>query len=479
MSINAGILIAGKERPAETGKSFSVLNPDTGAELGRAAEGTAADVDDAVQAARRGFSAWQSLTPTERERILLRAADIFENDGKARFEDLLIDESGSTVTKAGYEINYAPSLMRTAAGEVRRLYGDTFPNDRNDRLSFVLREPLGVVGVVSPYNAPLALLAKMAAFPLAAGNAVVIKPSEETPFIALEFAKVLLEAGTPPETISVVTGFGPGAGSALVSHPDVDAIALTGSTATGAVIGAQAIQQMKRLQLELGGKNALVVLSDFDVHQAAQIAADGIFVHAGQICMANSRIIVEAQIYEAFLAAFKEKAEGLKLGDLRDPDTAYGPLINARAVDKISDQQAKAVAAGAEIVTGGQVVSGLRYAPTIMTNVPRDSAAWRDESFGPIASVAEAADFNEAVSLANDSDYGLSAGILTHDAAKGFLAARRIKAGSVHIGMHPFQSNAMAPIGGYKMSGLGRSGGNYSTEEFTQVKWISLETGTP
>ena len=383
----ANCLIGGAERPASNGGTFPIFAPETQTQIGIAATGNAADIDDAVRSARAGFEVWSRLSPAERERILLRAADIFEAEGKARFEDLLIDESGSTTTKAGYEINYTPSLLRTAAGEARRLYGDTFPNDNPTRLSFVLREPLGVVGVIAPYNAPLALLAKMAAFPLAAGNAVVIKPSEETPLIAIEFAKVLLQAGLPKGAISVVPGLGAEAGGPLVLHDDVDAIALTGSTATGVHIGAQGMVGMKRMQLELGGKNALIVLDDFDIDEAAQIAADGIFIHAGQICMANSRIIVAAKLYDKFLSAFKCKAEGLMLGDLRDPKTAYGPLINQRAVDKVQEQIAKALEAGAKVVTGGNIVRGLTLAPTILTNVPRSSAAWREESFGPVASV--------------------------------------------------------------------------------------------
>jgi len=475
----ANCLIGGIERPAINGGTFPVYAPDSQQQIGQAAKGQADDIKAAVAVGRAGFESWSGLAVGERERILLRAADIFESEGKNRFESLLIDESGSTIAKAGYEINYTPSLFRTAAGEARRLYGDTFPNDNPARLSFVLREPLGVVGVISPYNAPLALLAKMVAFPLAAGNTVVIKPSEETPFIACEFAKILLEAGLPPNAISVVPGLGAEAGASLVSHKDVDSIALTGSTATGVHIGAQGMANMKRMQLELGGKNALIVFADFDVDEAAQIAADGIFVHAGQICMANSRIIVEAEIYDEFLAAFKAKAESLSLGNLRDPKTAYGPLINQRAVDKVQDQIAKAVNAGAKIVTGGKIVRGLTLAPTILTDVPRDSAAWCEESFGPVANVVPAKDFDDAIKIANDSVYGLSAGVLTCDVTKGFLAARRIKVGSVHIGMHPFQSNALAPIGGYKMSGIGKSGGHFSTHEFTNLKWISLETGQP
>ena len=474
---SGGILIGGEELPSRSGRSFPVYNPDTGEVLGHAASGDAEDIDRAVAAARRGFEAWNDLTPGLRERILLRAAEIFEDEDGTRLQDLLMAESGSTIGKAAYEVGYTPSLLRTAAGEVRRLYGDTFPNDRNDRISMVIREPLGVVGVLAPYNAPLALLAKMVAFPLAAGNAVVIKPSEETPFIALEFAKVLLRAGVPPDAVSVVTGMGPDVGAPLAVHPDVDAIALTGSTATGIAVGREAMGGLKRVQLELGGKNALVVLADYDPVEAAQIAADGIFFHGGQICMANSRVIVEAPIYEPFLKAFKAAAERLTFGDLSDPATAYGPLINQRAVDKVRAQQAQAVAAGARIVTGGTVLRDMVYAPTILAETPRDASAWREESFGPVANVVKAADFEDAITIANDCDYGLSAGVLTHRIGLGLKAARRIKAGSVHIGMHPFQSNAMAPIGGTKMSGIGKSGGRYSTEEFTELKWISLEVG--
>ena len=229
-------------RASLSGASFEVLNPATETVLGQAARAAAADVDLAVAAARRGFALWSALAPRQREAALLKTADLLAQRGEAELLDLLIDESGSTITKARKEINYSVDLLRTAAGEARRLYGDTFPNDNPQRLSMVFREPLGVVAVVSPYNAPLALLIKMVAFPLAAGNAVVIKPSEETPLIALAFAKFLLEAGVPPAAVNVVTGFGAECGAPLVSHPDIDGIALTGSTNTGKAIGAQAMQ---------------------------------------------------------------------------------------------------------------------------------------------------------------------------------------------------------------------------------------------
>ena len=469
------LLIAGAAAEPAGGQYFEVLAPMSESPIAEVARGSEKDVQQAIAAARKGFKSWSGLAPKAREAVLLRAADIMEREGEARYLQLLMDESGSVINKARYEIHYAVDLLRTAAGEVRRLYGDTFPNDRPDRLSMVFREPLGVVAVVSPYNAPLALLVKMAGFPVAAGNSVVIKPSEETPLIALEFGKLMVEAGLPAEAISVITGFGAECGGPLVSSPDIDAIALTGSTQTGMAIGAQAMQGMKRTQLELGGKSALLVLKDFDPDKAADIACQGMFNHAGQICMANSRIVVEEDIYEEFCRAIKNKAESLYLGEQDDPQTVYGPLINRNALEKVLGHVQRAVDGGAELLTGGEVQRGLVLKPTILLEPPRDCSAWRDESFGPVTSVVKAKDLDEAIAIANDSEYGLSGAVLTHDIQRGFKAAREIRAGSVHIGMHSFQSNALAPIGGTGWSGLGRSGGKFSTEEFTELKWISVE----
>ncbi|MGJ8669323.1 MAG: aldehyde dehydrogenase family protein [Oceanococcus sp.] len=475
--MNGQLLIDGVWQEAASGKRFDVLAPATETIMGTAAQAGEHDVQQAVAAARRGFKTWSGLAPKQREAALLKAADLVEQRGEDELLDVLIDESGSTISKARGEIAYTADLLRTAAGESRRLYGDTFPNDSPDRLSMVLREPVGVIAVVSPYNAPLALLTKMVAFPLAAGNAVVVKPSEETPLIALAFARFLLEGGVPAAALNVVTGFGLECGAPLVEHQDIDGVALTGSTATGKAIGAQAMQRMLRIQLELGGKSALLVLRDVNVKKAAQVAAAGMFSHGGQICMANSRIVVEAPVFDDFLVAFKEACEALPLGDLRDPTTAYGPLINRTAVEKIKQHQAAAVDAGAQLLTGGQVVRGLTYAPTVLVEPPKECSAWREESFGPLTSVVKADDLDEAIRIANDSDFGLSAAVLTRDFQWGFKAAREIRSGSVHIGMHSFQSNAMAPIGGLGLSGLGRSGGRYSIEEFTELKWVSLELG--
>jgi len=476
--IKTGHIIGGQEVSAASGENFDVFSPSSGDVVGTVALGSTADIDDAVAAARKGFDLWRALAPREREATLLQAADLIEKEGEQRFLDTLIDESGSVITKAKGEIAYTIDMLRTAAGEARRLYGDTFPNDNPNRMSMVIREPLGVVAVISPYNAALSLLAKMSAFPLAAGNAVVIKPSEETPLTAVAYAKLLTDAGMPAGSINVVTGFGADCGKHLVEHEDIDAIALTGSSETGKIVGAAGMQKMRRMQLELGGKSALLVLRDADVTKAAKTAAQGIFTHSGQICMANSRIIVEAPIFDAFLSAMKVEAESLNIGDLRDPASFYGPLINQKAVNKVQEHVDGAVAEGATLLTGGEVKEGLVYKPTILVEPSRSSAAWRDESFAPMCSVVSAADLDAAIAEANDSDYGLSAAVLTHNVGWGLKAAREIKAGSVHIGMHSFQSNALAPIGGTGLSGIGKSGGKYSTEEFTELKWISMELDT-
>lgn len=456
--------------------TFEDLNPYTSEVYVLASRGNTEDIQKALTAARTGFEKWSALPPPERERALLKAADLLEADVD-RLTDIIIDESGSVITKARAEVLYSASLIRAAAGEARRLYGDTFPNDKPHRLSMVMREPMGVIAAISPFNAPLSLLVKMIAFALGAGNAVVAKPSEETPAIAVELAKVLHEAGLPSGTFNVVTGFGSEVGPALIESSGVNGIAFTGSTSTGINIAQSAVRSMKRMQMELGGKNPLVVLKDVDFEEAAEIAAVGAFFHGGQICMSSARVIVEQEIARPFAEALARKAQSLQLGDLRDPKTAYGPVINAKALEKIKRHVSDARAAGAEILTGGDVHHGLVFQPTVIWEPPRTCSAWCEETFGPVTAVIAAKDLDEAIEVANESDYGLSAGVLTNDLVRGMTAARRIRCGAVHVGMHSFQSDSMAPVGGFGMSGFGRSGGHYSVEHFTELKWISLELG--
>ena len=253
-----------------------------------------------------------------------------------------------------------------------------------------------------------------------------------------------------------------------------DHIFYTGNGTVGRIVMEAAAKHLTPVTLELGGKSALLVLKDVDPVKAAAIAAQGIFTHAGQICMANTRVLVERAISEEFINALKAAAESIYLGDLRDEQSQYGPLINRAAVNKVLGHVEDAVQAGAQLLTGGEVLEGLVVKPTLVLDPPRDGGLWREESFGPVASVVVVDDLDEAIAVANDSPYGLSGAVLTHNVQWGFKAARGIRSGSVHIGMHAFQSNALAPIGGYKLSGIGKSGGKYSTEEFTELKWISV-----
>ena len=281
----------------------------------------------------------------------------------------------------------------------------------------------------------------------------------------------------PSGVFQVLTGYGHEVGAALVQHRGVQGIAFTGSTATGIRIGQMAMPTMKRLQLELGGKNPLIILADYDIEKAAEIAAVGAFFHAGQICMSGSRIIIEESIARPFAEALAHKANSLYLGDLRDSKTAYGPLINEKSLQKVQTHVQAGLESGAELLAGGHVHDGWVYEPTVLWQPAFDSVVWREETFGPVVSVVSARDVDETITLANDSDMGLSAGILTNDLQRGMNAARHIRCGAVHVGSHPFQSDALAPVGGFGMSGIGRSGGKYSVEHFTELKWLTMELG--
>lgn len=474
--MSATLFIGGEAQSAESGRSFEVRAPADDAIVGLASLGDAADVERAVVAARAAQPGWWLAPASVRERVLLELANAIEHHGEARLLDVLIDESGSTITKARAEIAYAAEMLRAAAGEARRLYGETFPHDQCGRLSMVVREPVGAVGIISPFNAPLALLVKMAAFPLAAGNAVVIKPSEETPLTARALVELAAEAGVPPGVCNLVTGLGD-AGAALAAHGGIDGLVFTGSTAIGRRVAHAAADRVCRVQLELGGKNPIVVFDDVDPERAAEVVCAGAFAHGGQICMANSRLVVTRGVADALVAAIVRRAETLLLGDLRDPNTAYGPLINDAAVAKVEAHVGDALLGGGELVTGGERSGRRGYLPTVVREPARDSALWRDETFGPVLAVAIVDDEAAAIAAANDTEYGLSAAVLSTDGARALRVARRIRAGSVHIGMHAFQTNTMAPIGGFGSSGVGRSGGHYSTLESTEAKWISIDTG--
>jgi len=429
----------------------------------------------AIDAADAAKAAWGATLAAEREAILHRAADELE---KARDEmvELLIDEAGSTFGKAQFEVPFAANLVRSIAGEARRIHGDVFPADVPGMISIAIRRPLGVVAGISPFNFPIVLSLKKVAFALATGNTFVLKPSEEASLIGLKLAEIFERAGLPPGVLNVVPGDGPTLAKVLFDDPRVKLISFTGSTTVGRSIATECSKRGKRVILEMGGKSPLIVLKDADVDYAVDTACFGIFIHQGQICMAGSRIIVETPIYETFLERFVAKARTLKVGDPRDPHTIIGPLIRSSQCPMIDRKIKEAVAAGASLLTGG-TYEGNFFHPTVLADVTPNMAAFRDELFGPVAAVSRANDANHALALANNSSYGLSSAVLTNNLQLAMQFALELEAGMVHINGPTIHDEGVVPFGGVKDSGKGREGGRWSVEEMTEVKWVTIQMG--
>jgi acyl-CoA reductase-like NAD-dependent aldehyde dehydrogenase len=390
--------------------------------------------------------------------------------------DLLIGEGGSTFGKAHFEIPFAANMLRSIAGEARRVQGDVFPSDVSGLLSLAIRRPLGVVAGISPFNFPVVLALKKVAFALATGNTFVLKPSEETSLVGLKLAEIFEKAGLPPGVLNVVPGDGPTLARVLFDDPRVKLISFTGSTAVGRHIAVECAKKGKRVILEMGGKSPLIVLKDADMDYAVDTACFGIFIHQGQICMAGSRIIVEAPIYETFLQRFAAKAKTLQVGDPRDPHTVIGPLIRSSQCQTIDRKIKDAVAAGARVLTGG-TYEGNFYQPTVVADVTPTMAAFRDELFGPVAAVTRADNADHALALANNSSYGLSAAVLTNDLQLAMRFALELEAGMVHLNGPTVHDEPTVPFGGVKDSGSGREGGRWSVEEMTEVKWVTIQMG--
>jgi len=429
----------------------------------------------AIDAAHAAKAAWGNSPAALREKILHRAADELEA-ATTEMVDLLIGEGGSTFGKAHFEVPFAANMLRSIAGEARRVQGDVFPSDVSGLLSLAIRRPLGVVAGISPFNFPVVLALKKVAFALATGNTFVLKPSEETSLVGLKLAEIFERAGLPPGVLNVVPGDGPTLARVLFDDPRVKLISFTGSTAVGRHIAVECAKKGKRVILEMGGKSPLVVLKDADVDYAVDTACFGIFIHQGQICMAGSRIIVEAPIYETFLQRFAAKAKTLQVGDPRDPHTVIGPLIRSSQCQMIDRKIKEAVAAGARVLTGG-TYEGNFYQPTVVADVTPSMAAFRDELFGPIAAVSRADDADHALALANNSSYGLSSAVLTNDLQLAMRFALELEAGMVHLNGPTVHDEPTVPFGGVKDSGSGREGGRWSVEEMTEVKWVTIQMG--
>jgi acyl-CoA reductase-like NAD-dependent aldehyde dehydrogenase len=467
--------IAGKAIDAPPASFTDVVNPANQKAFARIFMAQEQHMRAAIDAADAAKASWAATPAAAREKILHKAADELEA-ATAEMVDLLIDEGGSTFGKAHFEIPFAANMVRSIAGEARRIHGDVFPSDVPGLISMAIRRPLGVVAGISPFNFPVVLSLKKVAFALAAGNTFVLKPSEETSLVGLKLAEIFERAGVPAGVFNVVPGDGPTLARVLFDDPRVKLISFTGSTAVGRLIATECAKRGKRVVLEMGGKSPLVVLKDADLDYAVDTACFGIFIHQGQICMAGSRIIVEAPIYEPFLKLFAAKARTLKVGDPRDPHTVIGPLIRSSQCPMIDRKVKEAVAGGARLLTGG-TYHGNFYDPTVLADVTPNMAAFRDELFGPVAAVSKADDADHALALANNSVYGLSSAVLTNNLQIAMRFALELDAGMVHLNGPTIHDEATVPFGGVKDSGSGREGGRWSIEEMTEVKWVTIQMG--
>jgi acyl-CoA reductase-like NAD-dependent aldehyde dehydrogenase len=465
-------------RWAEAAGERSVLNPATNQPLASVAEASAADVDRAAQAARRAFDEgpWPRLSAGERGRILLRVAALMEqyaaelaeleslNNGKPIRESRLIDVPLST------------DCFEYFAGFATKVAGETLPVP-GAYLAYTLREPVGVVGAITPFNFPLLMAAWKIAPALAFGNTVVIKPSEETPLTTLRLAELCMEAGVPPGALNVVTG-GPEAGAALVAHPLVDKIAFTGSTPVGKQIAARSADTLKRVSLELGGKAPNLVLADARIEEAVAGCLFGVFWTQGQICTAGSRILVQRSIYDRFVEAFARRAGALRVGDPLDERTQVGPLISRRQQERVLRYIESGKQEGARLAAGGgappaELAQGNFVMPTVFADVRNDMTIAREEIFGPVASVLPFDSVNEAIRTANETIYGLTAGVWTNDVRQAHRIAQAIRAGTIWINSYNVVTSE-APFGGFKQSGFGREMGPHAVELYTEVKQVYL-----
>lgn len=454
------------------GGDAPVTEPATGAELGRVGIANPADIAQAAAVATQAQQAWAATPYTQRAAILRKAGDIWLNHA-AEIEEWSIREGGKIPPIAGFETHVATEEVFEAATLPGRSYGDLLPSEQ-PHLSFAERVPVGVVGVISPFNFPQILAIRSVAPALALGNAVVLKPDPRTAVCGgVAIARVFEEAGLPEGLLHVLPG-GADAGEALVTDPRVGVISFTGSTAAGRKVGALAGQHLKRVHLELGGNSAMVVLDDADLARAASAGAFGSFAHQGQICMTTGRHLVHEAIYDDYVARLAEKASHLPVGDPASGQVALGPIIDERQRDKVHSLVTESVEAGARLAAGG-TYDGLFYRPTVLADVAPAMPAYANEVFGPVAPVVRFATLDEAAKLASDSEYGLSLGILTRDVMRGLELARMIPTGIVHINDQTVDDSPNTPFGGIRASGTGaRFGGSANLEAFTDVRWVTM-----
>lgn len=475
--------IDGQWTDPASGQWFDTENPYTGEVWAKIARGNAADVDKAVAAAKAAFDGgWGTSNPTDRGKLLCRLADIIDREAE-RLGRLEVRDNGKLLAEMGSQTKYIGEWYRYFGGLADKIEGTVIPTDKPNMFNFTRYEPFGVVGLITPWNSPLLLVAYKLAPALAAGNTAVIKPSEFTSASTLEFMELIAEAGFPDGVVNVVTGFGAEAGGPLVDHPDVSKIAFTGSDASGQKIYEQGAKKLIPVTLELGGKSPNIVFADADQDAAVMGAISGIFAATGQTCIAGSRLLVQKSIHDDFVARLVEVAKTAKIGDPMSLDTHVGPVTTPPQFKKVMDYLDIAKAEGANCILGGGAYTGEGakgsqfVQPTIFTGVSNDMRIAQEEVFGPVLSVIPFDDEDDAVQIGNDINFGLAAGVWTSDIGRAIRMSERLRAGTVWVNTYRVVSY-MTPFGGYKRSGLGRENGQQAIMAYLQQKsvWIATQT---
>jgi vanillin dehydrogenase len=470
------LLIGGRWTGATGGAMYEKTFPFTGEPVGMAAAATREDARAAVEAAHAAFGEWSRSAPGMRREILLKAADILQS----RAEDIahtVTEETGATFGWGMFNVQLASGMLREAGAQAYGLIGDVIPSDVPGKLAMGVRAPAGVVVAIAPWNAPVILSTRAVATPIAFANTVVLKASEECPRTHAAVVNALVDAGLPDGVINLITNDPADAADVvdeLVAHPLTRRINFTGSTKVGRIIAEKAGKHLKRVLLELGGKAPMVVLPDADVDRAVKAANFGAFFHQGQICMSTERAIVDRSLIDSFSSKLAERASAMKVGDPREPDTVIGPLVNRAAVERVTELVQDAASKGAEILSGGEA-DGPCYPPTVVKGVTPDMRLYTEESFGPVLAVMAADSPDQAVEMANDSDYGLAAAVFGRDVPAALEIAQRIESGICHVNDTTVHDEPQMPFGGVKASGFGRFGGRAALEEFTELRWITVQ----
>ncbi|QNF31995.1 aldehyde dehydrogenase family protein [Adhaeribacter swui] len=466
--------IDGQWRDGSENDQLDNLNPFDDSVINSFKSASTQDVDEAFRVAKERSKTWSQSNPLERRQILLKAVEIFQ-ERKEEAIEWLVKEAGSTVLKAQIEFQNTCDMLLEASGYPSRMHGMIIPSGISGKESYVYRKALGVVALISPWNFPLYLSMRTIAPALAVGNTVVVKPASQSPVTGGTFtAKVLEEAGLPAGVLNVVVGKSSVIGDYFTGHPASRLISFTGSTPVGKGIGKIGGEGLKKLALELGGNNAFIILDDADINRAVDSVVFGRFLHQGQICMSTNRILIHESIAAEFTQKLVVKTKTLKYGNPAEPDTFIGPLIDNKSVKRVLDLIDRSVKAGAKVEIGG-TAEGNVVLPTILTNVNKDSPIFQEEVFGPAAGIITFKDDEEAIALANGTDFGLSGALHTRDLQRGIQLAKRVETGMIHINDQSVNDEPSTPFGGEKDSGVGRFGNGFILDEMTTVQWISVQ----